>query len=195
NLKNLNTTSQNSKIELTRLNSSILFQDVGAIILPSILFSSTQGRSDFIKVHPSAEITINGDLEARHNLNIKTGLKLRNFIFTPGVNIGFLSGAMYEMNTMIGDGNCNSYISLFSTPGGAAARFINQSGFELNYIQIRDINLTGATANLVNSLKFGQTNGWNVLEKTNETFYWIGRNGNWSNPSNWSLNSGGPAAV
>jgi hypothetical protein len=193
-VSNWTSTSQDALIELTRLNSSSLIRGEGQITLPGLLYSSARGRSDIININQRATITLAGDLEARHNVNIKTALNLNNFVFSPGVNIGFLSGARYNFNSISGNGNCSAFVNLFSSPGGQPATFNNTAAFNLGFYYIRDITLLGPAATLDNSLRFGSTAGWNVSEKSTENFYWIGRSGNWSNPSNWSLNTGGPPA-
>lgn len=193
NVQNLTTTSNNAKFELTTSRSDIYITGPGPIELPGILYSSANGRSAVKALQNQASITLKGDLEAHHTVFFNTPLNFRILIAKPGVIIGFLSGGNYKINSITGDGSCAKYITLLSFPNNNLATIESTSASNVSFYQINNIRFTGTgTAN--NSLKLGSTQGWTFNEKTSQNFYWVGRNGNWSDGSKWSLSSGGPGA-
>ncbi len=64
---------------------------------------------------------------------------------------------------------------------------INAEWLNLQYHTIQG----SGTYNAEKSTTTGTVTGWNIMEAA-FTLYWIGGNGNWTDPTNWSLTSGGP---
>ncbi|MFH2141309.1 MAG: SprB repeat-containing protein, partial [Bacteroidota bacterium] len=64
----------------------------------------------------------------------------------------------------------------------------------VDYVALQDITaIGGAIFNANNSVDLGNVTGWNFTALASTDYYWIGGAGNWSDPLNWSLVSGGPA--
>ena len=80
---------------------------------------------------------------------------------------------------------------------GIPANFSKPSGtFNGSYLQITDVTAGGgATFNAANSYGIGDVTGWNITSPVADDFYWIGGTGNWSDPTHWSLTSGGVPAT
>jgi gliding motility-associated-like protein len=193
---NLITTNNGAKIEFINANSSILIKGIGNVILPSLEYNSWQytanvGENEIINLTQEVNLTIAGDINIKSHLNIRSDLKLNQLILSDNARIGFREGGQYHLRNITGDGNCNSYIQLYSINEENPAALYNEIPFELNNYIIKNVIISGPLATANNSVKQGITTGWNIIEKTSETFYWIGRNDNWSNPSGWSLTSGG----
>ncbi|MEI6766977.1 MAG: T9SS type A sorting domain-containing protein [Bacteroidota bacterium] len=94
--------------------------------------------------------------------------------------------------TIAANGTCTNLISIIPSTGGSAALLSKVYGsITVDYVSLQDNTAGGgATFTATNSLTSGTVSGWNFSPAAN-TFYWIGNNGNWNNPLNWSLCSGG----
>ncbi|MBL4657286.1 MAG: hypothetical protein JKX73_04745, partial [Flavobacteriales bacterium] len=95
------------------------------------------------------------------------------------------------------NGNCTSRIDFNSSSNGTAASIICSTGtISASYTTFRDIGASGgASFTSNNSYDLGGNSGWTINAATPTNHYWIGGSGNWSNPSNWSLTSGGVAGT
>ena len=72
---------------------------------------------------------------------------------------------------------------------------LNGGTTNLNYINIKDIKITGGTWNASNVINGGNNTGINITASASMTYYWIGNGGNWTDPAHWSLSSGGAAGA
>ena len=88
---------------------------------------------------------------------------------------------------------CSTPAQLVSSSSGTQA-FINMpTGTTINNFVIQDINAIGSpTAN--SSLDNGDNSGWSFTAGAPNNLYWINGSGNYSDPTHWSLTSGGAAA-
>jgi hypothetical protein len=61
---------------------------------------------------------------------------------------------------------------------------------------MRDINASGgATFTAENSINLGNNSGWTINQASPQNLYWVGGSGNWNDPENWSLSSGGASGA
>lgn len=120
--------------------------------------------------------------------------------------ITFSSGKTYIMEAgsqqtingdMIAGGNCGSFITLNSSSAGVISSFSKSAGtINISNIFFRDIEAKGgASWNATSSVILSNTTGWNITSPNNPSsdYFWVGGSGNWSDPSHWSLSSGGAA--
>ena len=90
-------------------------------------------------------------------------------------------------------GTCERTILITSNSLGSVGKISQASGtVSGDYLQLQDNDVSGgATFNAINTADLGNVSGWNITAIPGQDFYWIGENGNWSDPNNWSLSSGG----
>ena len=84
---------------------------------------------------------------------------------------------------------------LVTSLGDQPASIKKFSGFvTLDYLNIWNVNiLGGATFTANNSNNLGNADGWVINTPASKNFYWVGDNGNWSDPAHWATISGGPS--
>ncbi len=191
NSANWSSTSNGARIEVSSSFNHLYVSNNGSIELPAILASSTFGLTEIINDQKTATIRINGDLDIRHDGVINSSLNLQNLILAPGFNYTLLGGGMYSINSILATGTCSSMASLSSNPVGLSANINLTAPTNLAFTILQDVKITGAPATANNSINLGNNSGITITEKNSQTLYWIGRTGNWSNPANWSLTSGG----
>jgi hypothetical protein len=113
----------------------------------------------------------------------------------PGANISLAGSQTQTVSTLIANGTCAKPIDIFSTYPGVSATISKSSGvINIDYVTLQDITAQGgAVFNATNSKNFGNNTGWNItpVAAATTTFYWVGGTGNWSDPTHWSLTSGG----
>ncbi|KAA3630974.1 MAG: HYR domain-containing protein, partial [Bacteroidetes bacterium] len=90
-------------------------------------------------------------------------------------------------------GTCDQPILINSSSLGSQGTISQASGTVTgDYLQLQDNAATGgATFNTSFTADLGNVTGWTIAPIPAQTFYWIGGSGNWSDPNNWSLSSGG----
>jgi hypothetical protein len=107
-------------------------------------------------------------------------------------NISFDSNTTQTMSSLSLSGNCNLVYFQGPETGNQVTFSIPSGTVSINKVKIRGINATGgATYNATNAMDVGNNTGWNIGAITPVTYYWIGGTGDWDDPSNWSLTSGG----
>lgn len=192
NATNWTSTNVNSRFELSSAFNHILVSNPGTIILPTILASSTFGRTQIINEFNNTTLGIDGDVDLKHDTEILSSMSLQNLLLTPGYNYTLLGGGMFSLNAVIAAGNCSALVSINANPAGMPANLNISAPTNLTFTILQDIKFAGAPATANNSVNLGNNSGITISEKNSQTLYWIGRSGNWSNPANWSLSSGGP---
>jgi alpha-tubulin suppressor-like RCC1 family protein len=123
----------------------------------------------------------------------------RNFAVT---NLNLTNVSLLEIlvaNTVMAgsvttDGNCGKYTILRGLGGPATVGDFG-TPWTLNFVRLKNINATGAyVAN--NSFDDGENPNWTINERTGgNTYYWIGGEGDYYDPSHWSTTSGGASSV
>ncbi|MCI4648418.1 SprB repeat-containing protein, partial [Phaeodactylibacter sp.] len=92
---------------------------------------------------------------------------------------------------MIADGSCTAPLRLegFGPSFGA-----NVGNVTINDVEVNNSTVTGLNTYTLNDVAFdGSGNvGWVINRRPEESLYWIGGSGDWDDPANWSLTSGGP---
>ncbi|XQP83946.1 MAG: T9SS type A sorting domain-containing protein [Candidatus Pollutiaquabacter aromativorans] len=99
--------------------------------------------------------------------------------------------------------DCNGLAGIRSTVSGTPTNISMTSGsVTVDYVSLNSVAAGGGasfTAN--NSVDGGNNTGWTINSPAPRTVYWVGGSGNWSDPTHWSLSTGGasgacvPAAI
>ncbi|MEI6767299.1 MAG: hypothetical protein WCM76_16840, partial [Bacteroidota bacterium] len=118
--------------------------------------------------------------------------------------LSFSSGKTYTLpanltqtiyTDFIANGACGNNVSIQSSSNGTKATISKSTGtINVDYVTLKDNQASGgATYNATNTTVISNVSGWNVTSPGNLSvdYYWIGGSGNWSQPSHWSLSSGG----
>ena len=169
---------------------SITFMQDGVILSP--VSSHSIASSGTLEIDSSCTFVL-GDFYGETTFHADMSIDSLS-LFNSGFALNLDSGTTLSIaNTIVTYANCNSLISIRSSSSGDIANISSPSGNHiLDYVQIRDINATGGgtfTAN--NSVDAGNNSGWTINSIAPRTVYWVGGNGNWSDPIHWSLSSGG----
>ena len=114
-------------------------------------------------------------------------------ILAAGKNYQLQAGATQNITNLIAPGTCSENISIKSTTAGTQATIQKTSGsLNLSFLQLKDIRATGgASFSANNSIDLGNNSGWTINGPTPRQLFWVGGNGNWSDPNHWALSSGG----
>ncbi len=113
---------------------------------------------------------------------------------TPGSLLQFQHGSVQTIITQMDvQSTCASLTMLQSTLAGNAATLFKSSGsIVLNDVIFEDITGTGGGSFIgLNSIATYNVTGWNITPPPTVPLYWVGGTGNWNDPQNWSVTSGG----
>lgn len=139
------------------------------------------GRADFMQ---------NGTINGNNTFD--------SLFFTDGKTYTLGSNNTQTINKYLKcDGFCSQPLILSSSTSGTQANISSPSGNRtVNYVRLKDINVSGgATFVANNSIDAGNNTGWTLNAPTGQNLYWIGGSGNWNDASHWSNTSGGAASA
>ena len=96
----------------------------------------------------------------------------------------FPVGYHSKLECFVTDGLCDNIPAYKSSTAGSQATLndLNGGTTNLNYINIKDIKITGGTWNASNVINGGNNTGINITASASMTYYWIGNGGNWTDP-------------
>jgi len=148
---------------------------------------------------------VNVDVSGNNNFHSATFLKNANIsgsnqynilTFSAGQVYTLSSGTIQTINTggdFNANGSCMDFLTIVSNNTGSAAQIKKSTGsVVLDYLVLQDIHATGgAPFSATNSADLGNNTGWTFPPAATRNLYWVGGNGNWNDPSHWSLSSGG----
>ncbi|HOY20102.1 MAG TPA: hypothetical protein PLC89_22500, partial [Haliscomenobacter sp.] len=125
------------------------------------------------------------------------GANSSNVVIMKNVNYTFQINAQdtFTLGALIVPDLCTGMVELRSSANGGHAFLKTTQSITVQRVMIQDINRIGlGTATANNSIDLGNNLGWTIVEATGRDLYWVGRggNGDWFDPVNWSLSSGGP---
>ncbi|MBE0649149.1 MAG: HYR domain-containing protein [Bacteroidales bacterium] len=94
-------------------------------------------------------------------------------------------------------GTCDKTIPIKGETYGSQGTFSLTSGtFSGDWLVMQDVKGTGGGSLIANNtVDLGNVTGWTVNSIAPRDFYWVGNNGNWNVPGNWSETSGGTPGV
>lgn len=149
-------------------------------------FTNSNGEYQHNIVGPSSLDTVNfHNIEFSNNTFSSPVLSVNNITFKGGKYYQFplviLSGNIYA------NSNCGSYVEI------AMGDFYKTSGTVIiDYVQLTNSHASGGATFIANNSFNGyNNNGWMINSPVTQTYYWIGGKGSWTDPSHWSLSSGG----
>lgn len=136
------------------------------------------------------------------NLSIQRLTALQNAIFTRfRADTLILSTnnqyQIYQEDTLsvgniVANGSCTDYILLNARDPFSTNYLTSENDQTLSRIIVEGIHIIGVgnwTAN--QSTDLGNTDGWIFPDNDERTLFWVGDGGDWADPNNWSLSSGG----
>ena len=172
NTNNLSLDGGTSTIEFTSASPNYLYSS-GSYVPGQFIYNVTFNGPG----------VINGDWQVDGTMSLKSGL---DYTFESNRTI-YLNG-----NIAV-SGTCGYNAILKTNSVGSAVNFIRTSGtLTANGITLKDnFAAGGATFIANNSINAGNVTGWTINQPVPGNFYWIGGGGYWSDPSHWSLTSGG----
>ncbi len=188
----------NASVRILQAGSSWLIQGSATTLLATqanISFDTASGDTLYFRSDSS-----NGKI-GQVNLPpapvvIERGAQIGNLALLPGSELllGTDPGAPLIVDNLSGSGDCGNYILIRSLlPGIRAQLRALLPASSLSYVRIQDIALSDNPIVLTQSLDDGKLSGpWSIGEPLSATsFYWVNEGGNWTDPGQWSLNSGG----
>lgn len=113
----------------------------------------------------------------------------QEFLFNNGMNFHILDSIFSSSSQC----NSASLVSTLFKANATQAKFVSPSGtISLNHAILHSIRaMGGATFYADVFSENGNNPGWNISKQNSGPYFWVGGHGNWHNPSNWSLSSGG----
>ena len=184
-------TSSNSKIIMSKPICNVLFNSTGTVNMPGLVATSPIGISYITRNTQNTKVVFKGDVDIKHDAHLDLSFDADNLIFYPGNSYSLLGGGLYTLKTIQSIGTCNAAVNINTIPAGQHAKITNIDPINFDFTSLKDLQALGAPAVANNATNLGNNLGITINEKSKKTFYWIGRTGMWSTPSNWSLTSGG----
>jgi gliding motility-associated-like protein len=194
--RNLTLDAGTSTINLTGSQVDVFLEGPGSIAFNEVVFSAVAGAStirhwtDQNGFEPTVSFT---RLNLLNRTLLEGSFTIDELELHGGQQYRFQSGETFTLGNLIANGDCQGTVDLSGTAAANPAIFSAAGPITADYTSLRAISATGGgtfTAN--NTIDLGNNSGWTLNDRPNETFFWIGDNGNWNNPNNWSFSSGGP---
>lgn len=187
--------AEGTRIELNAPNAGIHLIGHQNVSLGDVFFSSSIGK---------AEIAQNNDRSRTDQTAHFVTLQFNSHGSIFGQNnietLRLARGKTYKLESAIrqavrsieADGTCENSILLLATSAGIQATIQSPQGQMLSYLTVRDINVQGGGAFMVDeAVDLGNNAGWSFSSRSPRDLYWVGNSGDWSDPSHWSLSDGG----
>lgn len=189
--ENLTVSPGSSVIEFSSNKPMLRVTGTGGLSLGTVFFSNTSGKGRVISEVGGAVNLLK--LDMRTDTDVEGSANFDTLSLGKGKNFRFQSGFTYRLKKMIALGECIAPIQIFSNTSGTQFTFESSSdSITGNFVSIKDIRASGgAKFVLRNAADLGNNTGWDISTKTNNNLYWVGGNGNWSDPVHWSFSSGG----
>lgn len=165
--------------------------------LGRVEYTSPTGYSDLrADAANNANLYLLEELTLAHDARLDANFSLDTLRLTPGQNYVFGSDRTITLGGLEATGDCSAPISLTSPdadrPGGLSVTSFN--GITTDFTVLQNMTITFGTATANNVIDLGGNLGWALNERPVNDLYWVGGNGNWSDPNNWSETSGGPSS-
>ena len=198
-----NTAFGNATLEFTSPLATLWGQVTGGTLsFGNVIFSSTNGRG--VVYEENRRPYSIDSLAFANNGRLENPLTMGHLALAPGRTYLFSSGLDYTFSGLEAAGDCANPISVFASQAGSAARFTYQpdgpaEDVQLQFVSLKDITVddggSGITLEVIEGVDLGNTDGWTIVPKTTDQLFWVGGTGNWDDPANWSLTSGGPGGA
>ena len=186
-------------------NANIVFQGENSFVQVLGLKKAHFNRMTFI--HPEGKSYILAETQYYKPAPVKInylGFKNSGFIYgsneidylklNPGCSYQFENQRIQTIGIMDASGDCAQPITISSTVPGDESFFQFTQANNLSYVNLWDIHVSNTdniAINITQATAGQNVQGWNLDMRGSQTLYWVGGQGNWSDPSHWSLTSGG----
>ena len=180
--QNVNFQNSNSDVDDFTVNYS-----KNTIITPQVYMDGGETFNNTFTINSSGTLKVNFRTFGNNTFNV---LDIGNRIDRWEIQAGSTQ-SITDLKPLLG--TCEQPILIFSSSLGNQGTISQASGTVTgDYLQLQDNNATGgATFSTTNTADLGNVTGWTIVPIAAVTYYWIGNNGVWSDPNNWSLMSGG----
>ena len=137
--------------------------------------------------------------EFHKDVNVSGSNSIDNLLLANGgYNYSQSPGEALTLGTSLQvQADCNGLAGIRSTVSGTPTNISMTSGsVTVDYVSLNSVAAGGGasfTAN--NSVDGGNNTGWTINSPAPRTVYWVGGSGNWSDPTHWSLSSGGASGI
>lgn len=105
----------------------------------------------------------------------------------------FEGGKSNQTAAFTSNGDCGNIIAIHSTITGTQAELVLLSPATVTYCSFKDMKASTSALNANSCIDEGNNTGITFSALSSVNYYWIGGAGNWNDPANWSLSSGGGA--
>lgn len=153
--------------------------------------NSTTNATAFININGTDTATFH-DLSFAGKFHVFGSHNIHNLIPAPGKTGTFRDTATITITgTIISNGNCSTQTILTGRYGGGTT-LLTTNPITVDYMILSFLNASpGGSFTANNSVDLGFNSGWNFNAASAIDYYWIGGKGEWHDPANWSLTSGG----
>lgn len=176
-------------------NQYMYFYDQKQARNVSINYTNGAHNGNWIQMNGSNtfnSLNIHGIGNNRPTVYLHSNNNLGDVSFSNLSNLYF--GGLQTMDSFTPlSGSCDRLLNFWGGNGVSMA----SGTFEVNWAYMYNLTASGgATFNANNILGTSYNlNGWNVNNIPPTNFYWVGGQGNWTDPNNWSYTSGGTPGV
>jgi gliding motility-associated-like protein len=191
---NVQITSTNSKLVLNGERPFMRYYSNQELLFDSLVITNPignfiyEGLQDLV----TEKLVFNNTL-IQKNGQFRSNIDLGNCVIEGGRTVYFNGGSHFNFNNLITLGSCTQPIELLSSQSSVPALFfISGQNHSIDYTSIGGIHIqSGTPIDALNAANLFNNAGWNFVNETIVTLYWVGRSGNWDDPANWSFTSGG----
>lgn len=123
---------------------------------------------------------------------IFTRLRADTLILSTNHRYGLYQEDTISVGNIVANGDCSGYVLLNTDFPFTTNYLTSENDQTLSRIIVENIHVVGPgnwTAN--QSTDLGNTDGWIFPDNDERTLFWVGDGGDWADPNNWSLSSGG----
>ena len=182
---NMSLDAGTSTINLTGSNESSNFNGGGKAYYNVCLKNTNLQFNSII----NSENNIFNSLTFEGSGAIQSTNQIGTLVLFPGISL-YIVGTQTITDNIQANGTCSNLINISN---GTIKKLTGS--ISLNYLRLLNtVALGGAVFTANNSTDLGGNSGWIINYPTSQNLYWIGGTGEWTDPSHWSLNSGGPSS-
>ena len=199
NATNLTMRPGNSTFVFTASIVDLWMQGPGNINFNRVVLNNPMGNSRIIPWLPfgNSEFPVMNynELELFHNTLLNGSPNIGQLTLFENQRYLFEAGQTFTLGTLNAVGSCRAGISIESTDLNNPAIFQSDNTIAINFVALKGIHTQGgANFRANNTIDLGGNDGWRITLRTPAAYFWVGGTGNWDDPTNWSLSSGGPSS-
>ncbi len=189
NSENLIFDAGNSFIEFGDHGGDLLNQGTAPLAYHKI---GNSGQELTIRNQDGRQMVTIDSIVFRHGGYLQSAYQIGTLIMEPGFSYTLGSNRTQQIDQLQATGDCNGNIAINSDIPGQLASINSPNNQTTSFLILRDIEAGGGGQFMADqSVDLGNTPGWTFTEGSGRTLFWVGGQGNWSDPAHWSLSSGG----